>query len=332
MNTYINEKEFLNNLFFKKQSSSFFNQNIDFDKIVHFSSSHLMLPSMYSKLKEKNQLKYIPQELEKYLSKIYKMNHKRNMSLVNEIKEISSLFREKKINHVFIKGSANIISGLYTNIGDRMVGDIDILVHKNDLEQAYKILNLEGYFKLKNSFITTRHLHRIINKNKLFAIELHKSLFDNEKVLKTKEILEKKVYVNEVYIPCETDRFYNNIYNYQINDEGYAKLSYSYKCIYDYFLLKNKYKIKIRNLKFDKYLSSFLMITNNLNISNYDNNVIKLNRSNDIRYRLMKISKLFRIFNRLVTIESKKIKIRFKQIKEFMINKDYRRYILKKKI
>ena len=103
---------------------------IDYKKFVKISSSHLIIPLIYSRLKRKNYINYLPQDLRSYLNQIYCLNRERNEILVNEVKEISKILNSHMINHVFIKGVSNIFSQIYQDPAERMVGDIDFLIEK----------------------------------------------------------------------------------------------------------------------------------------------------------------------------------------------------------
>ena len=55
--------------------------------------------------------------------------------LIIETKTVSithsliDLYLEEKIDYVFIKGTAMLLGGYFTDIGERMIGDIDFLVN-----------------------------------------------------------------------------------------------------------------------------------------------------------------------------------------------------------
>ena len=122
--------------------------DIDFHLLVKIASSNLILPTLYLNLKSKNYSKHLPIELNKYLFKIYSLNKERNKNCLKEIENISSILKKNKIEYAFIKGASNLLSKLYSNIGERMIGDIDILINPNQ-----KILALNCLKKA-----VTRHL------------------------------------------------------------------------------------------------------------------------------------------------------------------------------
>ena len=108
------EENFLIEILFKKKKSMKVNYNsINYESIVKIASSHLMLPSLYLNIKKKKYTNNFPKSLIKYLKEIYKLNYDRNKILIKEIKSLSKILNHNKIEHVFLKGSAHIISNIY---------------------------------------------------------------------------------------------------------------------------------------------------------------------------------------------------------------------------
>ena len=129
---------------------SYFSVNQDFwDKLVKLGSSQLVLPSIHGALLKKKLLYKIPEELLLYLEEITKLNEERNNEILKQINFISELFIKNQIRHVFLKGAALLISEPFNTIGERMVGDIDILVDKDHLIRAKNIL-IQNHFRKKN--------------------------------------------------------------------------------------------------------------------------------------------------------------------------------------
>ena len=148
--------------------------NINYDLFVKISSSHLMIPCIYSNLKRKNYLDKIPLDLKEYFRKIYNLNKERNENLINEANDLSKGLNSNGIEFKFIKGAAHLMNNLYMGLGERMIGDIDFLVKKEDLDDVSKILYSYGYYnKGYYKIWKTKHLPRFFNNNKVFAVEPH---------------------------------------------------------------------------------------------------------------------------------------------------------------
>ena len=183
------ETRFISNILFDKEINlDFFpkkNNHKFWDRFVKTGSSHYVIPALYFKLKQRDFLKLLNAELVSYLEEIYNQNYNRNKELVKEVNEISHLLKTHSINHVFLKGSALVSSIYKQSIGVRMVGDIDILIAKDQIQKAKNLLELSSYSPIKTPFEPffknkSKHLNRLINKNKLFAIELHFKISDRE--------------------------------------------------------------------------------------------------------------------------------------------------------
>ena len=51
---------------------------------------------------------------------IYDLNYDRNKVLLNELSDLSKIFKKEKISYCLIKGSALLVSDYYENIGNRI--------------------------------------------------------------------------------------------------------------------------------------------------------------------------------------------------------------------
>ena len=99
----------------------------------------------------------VSEDLNAYLSGITKINRNRNQTLLNQVKELSALFNAHGINHVFTKGCALLASGYFKDFGERLIGDIDLLVEPTNLFKAEQLLlnleyvSAEDYIYLENT-------------------------------------------------------------------------------------------------------------------------------------------------------------------------------------
>ena len=202
---------------------------INFEKLVFILSSHLMLPAFYYCCKKKNLLVYLPEDLSSYLSEIYNINKERNKKLLIEMKIISKFLDNSGINHKFLKGASLIYQKIYEDLGERMIGDIDILIKRSDRKDVIKLLNLNNY---KSSFIYKSWKANVdpnfINNNKLFAIDLHSGLlpFNYSYLMDDKMILNQNKETVNKFLETKDEILYT-IYNYSVSD--YIGANYSYR-------------------------------------------------------------------------------------------------------
>jgi hypothetical protein len=329
------EKLLINILFKEDKLNKIAFDNIDYENVVKIASSHLMLPSLYINLKRKKYTNYIAEELRNYLYEIYKLNRRRNKILLKEAKELSVILNSNKIKHVFIKGTSNIIDGLYYDIGERMIGDIDILVNNEQAEYTYSLLKKLDYKPEEDRHFfldKIHHYNRQINKNKIFAVEVHKKLAEKYTLdsANSKKIIKEKVILNKTRIPNKKHQLLINIYNYQLSDNGGLKLSYSYRNLYDsYLMLKNDNKI-LERIKFDMLITKYLMIVDELKVFSFKSKNYKIKKTDLLRFRIKKNNKLYSKFDNLLVESYRRLKWRPTQIKELFLNKEFRKYFFKK--
>ncbi|MFP4845192.1 nucleotidyltransferase family protein [Winogradskyella sp. PE311] len=226
------------------------NSKFNWDYIVTEGSKHLILPAIYCRLKAKGLLKELPHELKDYLEILTDINRNRNVSITTQALKISQLLKEHKINHVFLKGTALLTANYYEDSAERMIGDIDILIEKNHIHKASKIIESSGYTSadttIANTFIAHRHMPRLISKDHICAIELHDKLFNKfvNKNLVTENILNQKNIESIINTPSKAHLFLHNMLNHQINNNGHLHKTFSFRSLYDSVLLLEKHDFK----------------------------------------------------------------------------------------
>ncbi|MDP5082024.1 MAG: nucleotidyltransferase family protein [Winogradskyella sp.] len=239
----------------------------DWDVIVIEGSKHLVLPAIYCRLKAKKLLHVLPKELEIYLEELTAINRNRNTTLLKQIQFISKLLNEHQIDHVFLKGAALLSSGFYKDIAERMVGDIDILISKEQLTTAFELIKHSGYTKTYGFAYQTigyRHLDRLIAPNELAAIELHDEVLIEKyrKIIDVNNILDSKIYCNTIAIPDTYHLGMHHILAWQINDLGHFYRAINLKTFYDSIILKvYANELLILDLSKNKFGRSYLALS-----------------------------------------------------------------------
>lgn len=329
------EEKFLVDVLFSERKSLDIEidlKKVNFDLLVEITSGHLMLPSLYVNLKNKGLLDLIPSDLKVYLKQIFIINKNRNKELLKEIDEVSKILIKNNINHVFLKGSSYISEDIYFDFGERMTGDIDILISKKDFDKSIKLLKEINYRSSKPLTSYAKHYGRLINDEKIFAIELHRFLLSNKskKLLNETIILNNKILYNkEIFILNYLDQMLYNIYNYQVNDYGCLKLSYSFRSFYDTYLINKKLS---HNQKYnhDKYLKNYFMIASILNIPVLKFLNIDFKNKNIYRFNMKHSSKAYKCLDNLMCDLLIKSSLRRKQIIEIFINISFAKYAVRR--
>ena len=243
-----------------RQIDAIVNQNTELDKaavlefdwesILMMASSGLILPHIYVSLRNQKLLDFLEEDFVAYLHEIYILNKERNEALIYQAQVITDLLQKEGIEFVFLKGTALLISDYYSDIGSRMVGDIDLLVNEQDQERTDALFRKAGYFNNvaktsigKLDLADHRHLSRLVHSDFIGAVEIHKRVIDQSiEALDPIAIIRDKDECQGMPIPSLTHLSLHNIYNWQLNDSGYlfSKVGFRSYCDSLAFIQKDK--------------------------------------------------------------------------------------------
>ena len=231
--------------------------DVDWDAVVKVSTAHYVFPALYCNLKRVDFLKYLPQDLVSYMEHITDLNRERNQQILKQAQELNSLLLANNITPVFLKGTGNLLAGIYEDIAERMVGDIDFIFSKEDYPKAITILRKFGYSeveKRKYYIPETKHYRRLQKENSIAAIEIHKELliekyaneFNYSFVEKDSQV------INGIAVLSYGNKLNLSIIANQINDSGFYYKTMALRNAYDVFLLSKKTNAKAAVNTLDK--------------------------------------------------------------------------------
>ena len=249
------------------------------DGIVEMGSRHLVLPAVYGNLKRKNILKLIPVDLENFLKNIYEKNGERNKKILLQIESLNDLFLKNNIDHIFLKGSALLLSNKFDVLNERMIGDIDILIRKENVLKARDLIIKNGYkfFNAEINFtkglIEQRHLNRMTHENQIAAVELHKEVLNGNKIrlLPSEKLFSETVEIGGKKILNFKRLTEHIVLNWRFNDYGVLKKTLSLRVVYDYINMTNSDYTNVQGIN----RLSLLKFNNYLKIYDYDRSIIK---------------------------------------------------------
>ena len=221
--------------------------SIDWDAVVKVSTAHYVFPAFYCNLKRADFLKYLPQELVSYMEHITDINRERNQQILKQAQELNSLLLANNITPVFLKGTGNLLAGIYQDIAERMVGDIDFIFSIEDYPKAINILREFGYSEVeKKEYYAPdefRHYRRLQKENNIAAIETHKDLLSTKKYVNEFNysfVAKDTQIINDVAVLSYTNKLNLSIIANQINDSGFYYKTMALRNAYDVFLLSKK--------------------------------------------------------------------------------------------
>jgi len=293
--------------------------DVDWEAVVKVSTSHYFFPALYCNLKRVNFLKYLPADLVEYMKHITNLNRERNDQIITQAKDLNTLLLKNNITPIFLKGTGNLLAGLYEDIAERMVGDIDFIFSKEDYLKAITILRESGYsevLKTDNRYPMFRHYQRLKKDNNIAAIEIHKELIIEKYTCEFNyNFVEKDSQViNGVFVLSYANKLNLSILANQINDNGHYYKMIALRNAYDVFLLSKKTNAK-------DAVNTLNKLTNPLNCFLASCNEV-FNNVDSLEYNKTKnAASYLNVFNSQFT-NRKTTKIRHKRIKIYLFIKN----------
>ena len=313
-------------------------ETVDWDFVVEVSTAHYVFPALYCNLKRADFLHYLPEELVNYMIHITDLNRERNQQIINQAKEINELLLSNNITPIFLKGTGNLLEGLYEDIAERMLGDIDFLVSNDQFEESIKILKNDGYNekskKFVNNTILNRHYPKITKKGRIAALEIHYKMISNDKYFNYKYIKQNLIKTaKNITLLSYNDQVIMTSLNRQINDRDYWYKSTSLRNSYDLYLLSKLTSVRkvLNNFedKYFNYLNTFLastyMLLNKPKSLSYDKT---LGTDSFVKKQITFLEKSNKWeFNKKILDFYFLYKITFNTVFKAFFNKKYRIYI-----
>lgn len=222
---------------------------IEWERIVWVSTSQYVFPALYLQLKRAGLLAELPADLLDYMEAFTNLNRERNQQIINEAHQITALLNKSGITPIFLKGTAHLLDGLYADPGERMVGDMDLLVDEKVMVSAAETLRTAGYQTVTrynpDLLKITKHYPRLTKENCIAAVEIHRQIlgfpeyrkFEYKMIAPQCRKLERE---GQAMVLDDRHQIIHNILNIQLNDLGYYYARLSLRQGYDLLLLSKR--------------------------------------------------------------------------------------------
>jgi len=293
--------------------------DVDWDTVVKVSTAHYVFPALYCNFKRADFLKYLPADLVDYMKHITNLNRDRNNQIIQQAKDLNSLLLENGVRPIFLKGTGNLLEGLYEDVGERMVGDIDFLFLEEDFFKAIDILKKDNYSKSEielDYFQGFRHYPKLVKQENIAAVEIHKevTIEKHRGEFNCKTIIEDAQLIKNFSVLSFENQLSLSIISSQINDYGFELKNFSLRNAYDVFLLSKKVDTK-------KAISKFTKLKNPLNCFIANCNLV-FGDLESLKYHKIKESENFlKAFNNSFNKRESNLKISFKLFKINLIRR-----------
>ena len=219
--------------------------------LVQLCSDHLVIPALYLQLKAHGIPPYLPRELNRTLTEIYTLNLERNSKILLQVEDIVAALLLKSIVPVFLKGTANLLDGLYCDLGERMIGDIDFLVPEEDYLQTAAVLvgmgyNHQGadYFDFKS----LKHYPRLSKPSAVAPVEIHRlpvpspyaDQFNSAEIFRDKKAVAWK---KGLFVPSDQHKLIHTFIHGQLAEKSHAYKQSTFRELNDLYRLSKRVQV-----------------------------------------------------------------------------------------
>ena len=247
-------------------------EKVDWEAVVKVSTQHYILPALYANLKKADLIPLLPEDLVAYMHHISQLNTERNDQIIKQCHDINDLFQNNDIEPVFLKGTG-LLLGKEEMKHYRMLADIDILLPKDQNDQAYQLLQKNGYSTNKKStdIPTERHRPRLVHEDFIAAVEIHDEVLrtPNDKYLSGATVIDRRFRKSDINLPHLDDQLALAIASSQINDFGYDRRTISLKTMNDVLILKSRgaqLGLEMKNHSLGKVLNNYISFVSEISM------------------------------------------------------------------
>lgn len=227
------------------------NDVIDWQQFVEICSNNLILPAIYQKFRTHNILEYLPEELSEHLSEVYELNRQRNNAIFGQIKSITAILNEQGIFPLYFKGAGNILDNVYSDIGERLMIDIDFLVPEKDFLTSARILLNNGYLSFTDHEVLEvwkwKHYPVLYHPDFPAYVEIHRipthrnrDWFNQDLINTGKKTVSS---LDGCYVESFRHKIMHNFIHSQISHQGYLFGVVPLRDIYDLYLYSKHLQI-----------------------------------------------------------------------------------------
>jgi hypothetical protein len=203
---------------------------IGWEAVVELASRQLVTPTLDQALRDQGRVSELPAEVRDYLEAVHGLNGERNRGIADQVVEITAALNAIGTEPVLLKGVAYLVEDLYGDPAARVIGDIDLLVSAERIEDAVGALLAIGYREAgldDVSFAAHHHRTPLARGDAVAAVELHtapvpqafSTLLRAERV--RRDARPVAVGGQRAWLPAPRDLVVHNIVHGQLADRHY---------------------------------------------------------------------------------------------------------------
>lgn len=205
---------------------------VDWPAVIRMAGHHLVTPTLTGVLKQKGLFASLDEPCREYLDAIQFLNRERNRTHRQQLHVIARALNEIGVYPLLLKGAATLLSGQYPGAEDRVMGDLDLQLPPDRIDDAAAALADLGYERpaggvddLQPPMERGVHHHAppLLHRTRPVKVELHRRIThaqENEAGLMGSLERQRVAFANGacVDVPDPNTRVLHNFLNAQIGD------------------------------------------------------------------------------------------------------------------
>jgi hypothetical protein len=220
----------------------------DWPQLLMRASEQLVTPALAVAMRRWNLLGHGDEELARYFDGVLDLNRERNRLIHDQVRTIVDVLNSKGIEPIALKGVAYLLMGLFHDPGERVIGDIDLLVPHDHSGEAVEALIGIGYRVADGGEHEHHHHHpALVHGAWPAAVEIHKETVSHlyRRALPAEALVRRARAVTleerRFGLPCPEDLIVHNIVHSQLANRHFWSAELSLRDAYDLVLLTRRF-------------------------------------------------------------------------------------------
>jgi len=234
----------------KTQGGTLPNLRINWERFVRAAAESAVLPALSGQNSlERTVICAVPEDVSAALILVNTLNAERNRTALVQAQQLAAAMNQVGIQPVALKGLANILAGIYPDLGARYLADIDLLVPPEDFPAAVAVLHNLSYsaYPAHSIEFVIGHSYPALTRADSLEVDLHRTvgLGACASFLPATEVFRDSVPHNldgaSIRIPSPEHLVTHHIMHSQMHDSYRERINPSLRTLYDFFLLERHF-------------------------------------------------------------------------------------------
>jgi hypothetical protein len=227
-------------------------RNFTWASFIATAFEYAVAPAIPSALKQHELGELLPPNVTACLNDVAGTLRDRNKKIVDQAVTVAKILNRIEVTPVFLKGGANLLRGLYADLGSRQMVDLDVLVPVERLAESADCLRESGFQPLTDYLHPRSHHYPPLGRaTSPSPVELHHHVlsYGYDRFLTAKEVIGTAHllygYEARIAVPSPACAVIHNIAHAQLSNHDYLYGRVDLRSLFDFGLLSRTYMSSI---------------------------------------------------------------------------------------